>query len=66
MVFQDIIYCLCALLCGTFGAAADLVASRHVAHMEDRAYNCDTRPELDTVQIDPELHPHDNRLLQDA
>ncbi len=66
MVFPEILYRLRALLCGASGAAADLVAAWYVARLEDRTYNRDPCGKLDIVQINFELYPNNNRVLQDA
>ena len=63
MVFQNILYHFRRCLCGAFGIAPDLVASRNEPDMEDRAHHRHIDPQLDLVSNDDGIRPYDQGIL---
>ncbi len=64
MVLQNILHHIGPLRRRPSGVTPDLVAAQHLAGLEDRLYNHHPCAQLDIIQIDPELHPNHNRVLQ--
>jgi hypothetical protein len=64
MVFTEIFYYHCCLLCGASCIAIDLVAAANNAGMEDRAYRWNTCPFLVFFPDDNGIHSYSQGVFQ--